>query len=84
MRKNDSDDLTISEPQTDQDPIKDAAKTFEESDTNGDLFGFAKPFGYSYQDEHRFCWIPTNPSMQLSHLDIEIGSLRDFSDLIVL
>lgn len=45
---------------------------------------FAKPFGYSYQEEHRFCWIPTKPMAQLSHVDIEIGSLRGFADLIVL
>lgn len=45
---------------------------------------FAKPFGYSYQEEHRFCWIPAEPAIQLSHVDVEIGPLREFSDYIVL
>jgi hypothetical protein len=45
---------------------------------------FAKPFGYSYQEEHRFCWVPTKSVVQLSYVDIEIGSLREFADLVVL
>jgi hypothetical protein len=45
---------------------------------------FAKPFGYSYQDEHRFCWLPTIPTQRLTYVDVEIGSLKEFSDLIVL
>jgi hypothetical protein len=45
---------------------------------------FAKPFGYSYQDEHRFCWLPMVPVRKLAHVDLEIGSLKTFSDLIVL
>ncbi|MBX9646788.1 MAG: hypothetical protein K2X57_07010 [Xanthobacteraceae bacterium] len=44
----------------------------------------AKYFGYSYQREYRFCWIPKAPVQKLSHADIEIGSLEDFSSLIVL
>jgi hypothetical protein len=45
---------------------------------------FAKPFGYSYQEEHRFCWIPAEPAMQLSHVDVEVGPLHEFTDYIVL
>ena len=37
---------------------------------------FAKHLGYSYQEEHRFCWILTKPAMQLSHVDVEVGPLR--------
>jgi hypothetical protein len=45
---------------------------------------FAKPFGYSYQEEHRFCWIPAKPAKQLSYVDVEVGSLQEVADYIVL
>jgi hypothetical protein len=43
-----------------------------------------KHFGYSYQDEHRFCWLPQVPAAKLSHIDVEIGSLDKIADLIIL
>lgn len=45
---------------------------------------FVKHFRYTYQSEHRFCWLPLVPIQELTHVDIEIGSLKEFSDLIVL
>lgn len=45
---------------------------------------FMKHFRYAYQDEYRFCWLPSAPTERLTHIDLEIGSLRNFSDLIVL
>jgi hypothetical protein len=44
---------------------------------------FAKHFGYSYQDEHRFCWLPTQPAKELSPVDVSLGSLNDIADLLV-
>lgn len=43
-----------------------------------------KHFGYSYQEEHRFCWLPRVTSPKLSHLDIEIGSLAHIAEMIAL
>lgn len=45
---------------------------------------FAKHFRYAYQDEYRFCWLPPTLVKQVTHVDVQIGSLRDFSELIVL
>lgn len=45
---------------------------------------FSKPFGYSYQDEYRFCWMPKHPVPKLEAIDIEIGPLTDISELILL
>ncbi len=45
---------------------------------------FVKHFGYAYQDEYRFCWLPPAPVKKVTPLDIQIGSLQEFSDLIVL
>jgi hypothetical protein len=45
---------------------------------------FAKPFGYTYQNEYRFCWMPPSPAKTLAHIDLEIGSLKEFSELVVL
>jgi len=45
---------------------------------------FSKHFRYSYQNEHRFCWFPPHPINKAMHCDVEIDSLKDFSDLIVL
>lgn len=43
-----------------------------------------KHFGYSYQDELRFCWLPPQPIAKASYIDVEVGSLKDIADLIVL
>jgi len=43
-----------------------------------------KHFGYSYQDEHRFYWLPATPCPKVSYVDVQIGSLKNFSDLVVL
>lgn len=43
-----------------------------------------KPFGYTYQREYRFCWVPTPPVAKLEHKDIKIGSLSDIAELIVI
>jgi hypothetical protein len=45
---------------------------------------FSKHLRYAYQNEHRFCWFPPHPINKAMHCDIEIESLREFSDLIVL
>jgi hypothetical protein len=45
---------------------------------------FSKQFRYSYQHEFRFCWLPPHEVKRVKHCDVEIGSIRDFSDLIVL
>jgi hypothetical protein len=45
---------------------------------------FSKHLRYAYQNEHRFCWFPPHPINRAMHCDVEIGSLREFSDLIVL
>ena len=44
----------------------------------------SKPFGYAYQDEYRFCWLPRPPRSKVEHVDLELGSLQDISDLVVL
>jgi len=43
-----------------------------------------KHFGYSYQEEYRFCWLPASPDRKLAHVDVQIGRLREIADLIVL
>jgi hypothetical protein len=45
---------------------------------------FAKHFKYAYQNEHRFCWLPPIPTPKVEDIDVQIGSLKDFSELIVL
>lgn len=42
-----------------------------------------KPFGYSYQQEYRFCWTPFS-TQPLTHLDVHLGELEDISELVVL
>lgn len=44
----------------------------------------AKHFGYSYQEEYRFCWAPPQAVKKLEHIDIEIGSLRQIAEIVVL
>lgn len=43
----------------------------------------SKHFRYAYQHEYRFAWLPPSPQVDLTHLDVEIGSLRDYAELIV-
>lgn len=45
---------------------------------------FSKHFGYSYQQEHRFCWLPAKPTGKLVHADVQLGSLRQIAQLILL
>ena len=45
---------------------------------------FVKHFRYTYQDEHRFCWVPSAPLQQATYLDVEIGSLQEIAEMIVL
>jgi hypothetical protein len=45
---------------------------------------FVKHFGYTYQKEHRFCWLPRVPAPKVTPADIEIGALKEFGDLITL
>jgi hypothetical protein len=45
---------------------------------------FSKHFRYSYQNEHRFCWFPPHPIRKALHCDVEVESLKKFSDFIVL
>jgi len=44
----------------------------------------SKHFRYEYQQEHRFCWIPEIPTLQLSAVDVSIGSLQGIAELITL
>lgn len=44
----------------------------------------SKHFRYSYQKEHRFVWLPMEPTQSLPHLDVEIGSLEEYAELIAL
>jgi hypothetical protein len=44
----------------------------------------SKPFGYAYQDEYRFCWLPEPPVEKVEHVDLEIGPLDDIAELIYL
>jgi hypothetical protein len=41
-----------------------------------------KPFGYSYQNEFRYCWQPKQPIAKLSYIDLQLGDLRDISELV--
>jgi len=43
-----------------------------------------KHFGYSYQEEYRFCWLPSPPAQKLDHVDLRLGSLMGIADLVVL
>ena len=52
--------------------------------TTNTFVPFIKHFRYSCQSEFRFCWLPAARTPKLSHIDLELGSLKDFSDLIVL
>jgi len=45
---------------------------------------FSKPFGFAYQDEYRFCWMPKTATPRLEDIPIEMGTLSDIAELIVL
>lgn len=42
----------------------------------------SKHFRYSHQREYRFAWIPLEPQLLLSHIDIELGSIESYAELI--
>lgn len=44
----------------------------------------SKHFSYSYQKEVRFAWIPSEPRSDLTHIDVELGSLKEYAELIML
>ncbi len=53
--------------------------------TSGRVFvPLCKYFGYGYQREYRFCWLPPLPAKQLAPVDVEIGSLEGIAELVVL
>ena len=43
-----------------------------------------KHFKYSYQQEHRFCWLPATPVEKLDHIDVALGSLSGIGSLVTL
>jgi hypothetical protein len=45
---------------------------------------FSKPFGYAYQDEYRYCWLPKPAVAKVDHIDLELGPLGDIAELIAL
>ena len=44
----------------------------------------AKPFGYTYQAEYRFCWLPNPPVSKVDPIDLELGPLHDIAELVVI
>jgi hypothetical protein len=44
----------------------------------------SKHFRYEYQHEYRFVWKPLKPVSNLPYIDLELGSLESFSELVVL
>ncbi len=48
------------------------------------LVPLCKHFSYTYQREHRFCWLPAMATTRLEHIDVEVGSLKEIAELIVL
>ena len=53
------------------------------STTNIDV-PMSKHFRYEYQNEYRFVWKPVKPMANLPYVDLELGSLESFAELIVL
>jgi hypothetical protein len=43
-----------------------------------------KHFRYAYQDEYRFVWLPPSPVQEVANIDLQIGALKAFSELIIL
>ena len=48
------------------------------------ILPFLKHFRYTYQSEYRFCWFAPHAIPRAKHCDVEIGSLMEFAELIVL
>lgn len=44
----------------------------------------SKHFRYSYQDEHRFVWRPRDTTCHVPYVDLELGSLEAFAELVEL
>ena len=44
----------------------------------------SKHFRFTYQNEFRFVWVPVGPVREMSHVDVEVGSLRDISEVVTL
>jgi hypothetical protein len=44
----------------------------------------SKHFRYEYQSEFRFVWRPVSPMANLSYVDLDLGSLEDLAELVVL
>ena len=44
----------------------------------------SKHLKYSYQLEHRFIWELPPPAAPIVYKDLELGSLRDIADLVLL
>ena len=44
----------------------------------------SKHFRYAYQHEYRFAWLPNEPRWNLGPIDVEIGSMKDYAELIAL
>lgn len=53
----------------------------KESDLN--VF-YGKHFRYAYQKEYRIIWLPPNSAKKIDHIDIELGSLQQYCELISL
>ena len=44
----------------------------------------SKHFRYEYQNEHRFVWRPVTQMAKLPYVELELGSLESFAELVVL
>jgi hypothetical protein len=44
----------------------------------------SKHFRYAYQQEYRCAWFPVQHQAELKHIDVELGSLQDYAELIAL
>jgi len=44
----------------------------------------SKHFRYEYQREHRFLWKPKTPMNNLQYVDLELGTLEEIAELVVL
>lgn len=44
----------------------------------------SKHFRYEYQREYRFVWQPLTPKADLPYVDLELGSLQNFAELVIL
>jgi hypothetical protein len=44
----------------------------------------SKHFRFAYQNEYRFVWAPTAESRDMTYVDVEVGSLADISEIVVL